>query len=441
MIHAWNSIVRAAAPFLAVARAWTGVLLIIFGGCGEPRAATARENTLQRPKPYPQGRWRGAPAGSLDHTVLWLSQILVLHADVDEERVSFNLAGWKSKRTRTTRTRRDALLMAQRLADEARDKGNFDVLARQFSEDPETAVRGGSLGGLVAGHLAAWPQVLDAVATLAVGEVSNPVETEYGYHILYRRPAAPQETVSGSHIVIGHVDAPWLQLAARNGKPTRSRDEALRIANDLFERLRQQPSLFADLALKYSEHRDAVRGGDFGAWSTREPSGYPREIETLTHLRVGEIAEPIDTTFGYQVIQRTENRPRKEYAMTKVQLRFDSSRPPLDAYSKPAMFEKARELAVLLQRQPEEFAALQERWCCKEIWHVIEGRDVPALESALESLLPGQIATQPVEDVDVEFMIPKRLAISEWPGPPQVLFELPGSDLPPDSRLASPSIQ
>jgi parvulin-like peptidyl-prolyl isomerase len=349
---------------------------------------------------------------------------------VDEERVSFNVAGWKSKRTRSKRTRRDALLLAQRLADEARDKGNFDVLARQFSEDPETAVRGGSLGGLVAGHLAAWPQVLDAVATLRVGDVSDPVETEYGYHVLYRRPEARQDTVSGSHIVIGHVDAPWLQLAARTGKPTRSRDDALHIATDIYERVRQQPSRFAELALKYSEHRDAVRGGDFGAWSTREPTGYPREIETLTQLEVGGIAEPIDSTFGYQVIQRTENRPRKEYAMTKVQLRFDSSRPALDAYSKPKMFEKAREMAALLQRQPADFAALQERWCCKEVWHVIEGRDVPALEAALESLAPGQIAAQPVEDVDVEFMIPKRLELNQLPGPPQVLFELPGSELP-----------
>ena len=316
-------------------------------------STTAPPAPGDRPEPYPQGSWRAAPPTELDRTVLWLSHLVIRHVDVDGSRTPFNLTGWQSGALPATRSRLEAFQLAERLARQAQEQGNFAELARQYSEDATTNQRGGSLGGVVAGHLSAWPGVLDAVATLKPGEVSRVVETEYGYHLLYRRPAAPEAVVSGSHIVIAHIDAPWIALAARGALPNRSREDALALAHRLCEQARRAPGDFAKLVNEYSEHRDAARGGDFGSWSTREASGYPREIETLAQLDVGEVAEPLDTVFGYQVILRTPNRPRASYAMTKIQLRFDASRPEVDPYSKPSIHAKAQQLARLLRQRPQ----------------------------------------------------------------------------------------
>lgn len=379
------------------------------------------------PEPYPPGKWRAAPPEELARTVLWLSHILVRHRETEEAQVSFNMAGWVSTQPHSTRTRREALELAARLAQRARAEGNFEALAGEFSEDPATAVRGGSLGGVVARGLMAWPQVLDAIATLQPGGVSDVVATEYGYHVLYRRAPVPDLIVSGSHIVIAHADAPWIQTAARGELPARSREDAFALARSIYERARDRPAEFFNLVQEYSEHRDAVRGGDFGTWSTREPCDYPREIETLSQLEVGETAEPIDTLFGVQVIRRTGNRPRQRYAAAQLQFPYDSEQPDDHPMSKLAVYKAASQVIEELHEDPSRFEELQRRWCCVGIWDIMEGRELPELEATLAALAPGQIASQPVPYGTMQYLIPKRVNLELLPQGVPTRYELPGS--------------
>lgn len=59
---------------------------------------------------------------------------------------------------------------------------NFAKLAEQFSEDPGSAKNGGDLG--LFGHGAMVKSFDDAVFKLKVGEISKPVQSEYGYHLI-----------------------------------------------------------------------------------------------------------------------------------------------------------------------------------------------------------------------------------------------------------------
>jgi parvulin-like peptidyl-prolyl isomerase len=415
------------------------LVAVSLSACGrEPMAPKARAASAEAapasvaPPPvpseptrsYPPGPWRADP-GVLNHTMLWLSHILIRHGEGAASQVAFNLTGWQTAQPPVTRTREEARVLAAQLAARARAQGDFEGLARQYSEDLETRTRGGSLGGLIAGHLSAWPEVLDALSTMRVGDVSDAIETEYGFHVVQRRAPVPEAIVSGSHIVIAHSNAPWLRLAARGELPERTREEALAIAQRLYEQLRDTPDEFAKLVAEYSEHRDAVRGGDFGSWSTREISGYPREIETLSQLEVDAVAEPIDSMFGIQVIRRTENRARQHYAMAKISFSFERELPDSDPRSKRAAFEKARGVAAALRKDPGRFSKLQEEQQSMFIWPVIEGRSVPALEIALARLRPGQIADQPIDDIDIEYLIPKRLELSALPQQPEPAYDLP----------------
>ncbi len=59
---------------------------------------------------------------------------------------------------------------------------SFAKLAEQFSEDPGSAKNGGDLGFF--GHGAMVKPFDDAVFKLKVGEMSKPVQSEYGYHLI-----------------------------------------------------------------------------------------------------------------------------------------------------------------------------------------------------------------------------------------------------------------
>ncbi len=71
---------------------------------------------------------------------------------------------------------------------------DFGELAREFSMDPGSAPNGGDLGWVTRGMMVY--EFEDAAFALDVNEVSNPVPTQFGWHIIMRGPdAEPFETV------------------------------------------------------------------------------------------------------------------------------------------------------------------------------------------------------------------------------------------------------
>ena len=69
---------------------------------------------------------------------------------------------------------------------------DFDEAAAKYSEDQESAKRGGDLGYVVKGMLP--PEVETAAFKLQVGENSQPVESKFGWHILrLEEKRAPQK--------------------------------------------------------------------------------------------------------------------------------------------------------------------------------------------------------------------------------------------------------
>ncbi|MFL6563003.1 MAG: peptidylprolyl isomerase [Bacillus sp. (in: firmicutes)] len=62
------------------------------------------------------------------------------------------------------------------------DGGNFAELAKEYSTDDSSKDSGGELGYFAKGTMVA--EFDDAAFGLAIGQVSKPVKTEYGYHII-----------------------------------------------------------------------------------------------------------------------------------------------------------------------------------------------------------------------------------------------------------------
>lgn len=83
-----------------------------------------------------------------------------------------------------TRTKEQAEALALQIAKKAKAGADFATLANTSTEDPSGKGTGGKLPPF--GRGAMVPAFDQAVFSMAPGEVSAPVETPFGFHVIYR---------------------------------------------------------------------------------------------------------------------------------------------------------------------------------------------------------------------------------------------------------------
>ncbi len=98
--------------------------------------------------------------------------ILVMHADSHQRPANIS------------RSREEARLRAQECLLKVREGADFTEMVRQYTDEPGGADRGGDLG--VFKRAVMVKAFSDAAFELKVGEVSEVVETSYGWHIIKR---------------------------------------------------------------------------------------------------------------------------------------------------------------------------------------------------------------------------------------------------------------
>ena len=74
------------------------------------------------------------------------------------------------------------LELANDILDQAKAGGNFAALAEQHSDDPGSRENGGDLGVVAKGQMV--KPFEDAVFEMSEGDISGPIETQFGYHII-----------------------------------------------------------------------------------------------------------------------------------------------------------------------------------------------------------------------------------------------------------------
>ncbi|WP_438007894.1 thioredoxin domain-containing protein [Sorangium sp. So ce321] len=93
-------------------------------------------------------------------------------------------AGSLRARPHIARTRDEARALAEQALREAQQGARFEDLVARYSDDPDSAARGGDLGKFRRGVMVSeFEQALELVA---VGALSGVVETRYGFHVILR---------------------------------------------------------------------------------------------------------------------------------------------------------------------------------------------------------------------------------------------------------------
>jgi peptidyl-prolyl cis-trans isomerase SurA len=173
---------------------------------------------------------------------------------------------------------------------------DFAKIAASYSDAPD-ALQGGVLGWRASGRL---PQsFLASVSKLQQGEVSDIIRSPNGFHIVKLLEKRGKAAVAGG---VQQTHVRHILLRAREGLSDAEARERLR---RLHERATSGTD-FAELARIHSEDASASKGGDLG-WVA--PGDTVPEFERVMNaLKDGEVSQPIQTPFGWHLVQVVERR-------------------------------------------------------------------------------------------------------------------------------------
>jgi peptidyl-prolyl cis-trans isomerase SurA len=185
---------------------------------------------------------------------------------------------------------------AQDVAARAGKGEDFGQLAIANSNS-QTALDGGQLGWRKGGQL---PQfILDLVVKMKPGEVSEPVRTPSGYHIVKLNERRSGEAA----VIISQIHVRHILM-----KPNElDDDETVRQKLAKFRERIEKGESFAGIASTASEDPgSAPDGGDLG-WSG--PGTFVPEFDkAIADLKDNEISEPFKTRYGWHVVQMLGTR-------------------------------------------------------------------------------------------------------------------------------------
>jgi peptidyl-prolyl cis-trans isomerase SurA len=181
----------------------------------------------------------------------------------------------------------------QVILDRIKNGEDFGALAKEFSQDPGSAQFDGDLGYFARGMMV--PEFDAAAFALEVGEISEIIETQYGYHFLKTTEIRGDE-VRASHIL--------LLLTPDENDIEKITEQLGQYKTDI----ESGTSKFEDIAREYSEDEMSKNLGGKLQWLERG-QGLASFIEAAEKLEKGQVSDPFKTEYGYHIIQLDDYKP------------------------------------------------------------------------------------------------------------------------------------
>lgn len=156
----------------------------------------------------------------------------------------------------------------------------------------------------------------NAAYSMKPGELSMPVRTTLGFHIIKLHKRIPNPGMRH----VAHILIPFKQDTI-----VRSESETLALAEEIYEKA-QSGADFGELAQKYSSDGASAKKGGELPWVGVGEMVAPFEQAAFALTTPGEISKPVKTRFGYHIIKLIEKKgipsfeeKKKSWARTMAQ--------------------------------------------------------------------------------------------------------------------------
>ncbi|MGA8221666.1 MAG: peptidylprolyl isomerase [Candidatus Acidiferrales bacterium] len=189
----------------------------------------------------------------------------------------------------------------------AKKGGNFEDLAKKYSEDDSTKPKGGDLGWIIEGQTV--PEFQQAAFSLPKGSISDLVKTQYGFHIIKVLDRETAHTKSFEEVRDSILP---ILLDAKVQK------DADDISNQMASAVRKsnrQP--LEDLAKKFN-----LELGETAPVASTDPiipfGSVPELHQALSQLRQGELSSPIQVPQGFVILTVKEIQAAHQGTLAEV---------------------------------------------------------------------------------------------------------------------------
>ncbi len=173
----------------------------------------------------------------------------------------------------------------------------FETLAEKISDDPASGEKGGSLGEFPAGTMT--PEFEEALEKLKPGELSEPVKTPFGYHLVRLDEKKEARTKPLSEVKDSLIQAI---------KATKSRQRSRRVV----KRIHKSIEAGKDLATAAAEQKVEVKTSGFFSRQKRDIPDIgtvPEFFNAAFILPDNKVSEPILTPNGSYLVKVVERKP------------------------------------------------------------------------------------------------------------------------------------
>jgi len=199
------------------------------------------------------------------------------------------------------KAQQEGLAKAEMILKKLKNGADFQKLAKQYSDDPASAKRGGDLGTISRGDFV--PEFENAAFKLKDGEISGIVHTQFGYHII-QMIERRGEKIHTRHILIRVVPS--------------GKDEQ-RVINKLKEIKAEilKGADFSEMALKYSDDKNVSKDkGHLGVFEL-DRLAIPQFKAVIGKLKPGQISDPFKTDFGYHIVRLNAHNKGRRLSLKK----------------------------------------------------------------------------------------------------------------------------
>lgn len=230
---------------------------------------------------------------------------------------------------------------------------NFDSLAYAVSEDPSAQGSPGSRGyqGDL-GYFTAFQMVYpfeSAVYNLKTGEISTPVRSSFGYHLINLKDRQPN---------VGDIKVAHIMIRFNKEDEVAEAKEKI----DAIYKKVLEGVAFEDLVEQYTEDFSSrARGGQLN-WFSFTTANIPEVFrETAFALQNdGDVSVPVKSEFGWHIIKRVELKPMAEKDDMREMLKVKISRDGRSRINKEAVLSRIKKENNFIEEK-EAFEAFR-KW-------------------------------------------------------------------------------